>query len=259
MHCPKCKTGIIAVDSMQAELYCQRCGAVIEEQLVDMKDGLFEFDPENAGMRRPTRETTSWMHPYKGFSNLSRAKNDLVEESYANAYPTFEILWGALRLPTHVRAYTGLLWRRCYKARLTRGRLIEPLAAAITHIAYTDMGMKRALEEAASAVDADHGTAERYFSMITKALNLKNTPFRIKTIDAIEKIAGDLGLDTGITYSAIIALDGMIGKGAIGRRKPNVVAAAAVYKAAKENKIRITQEALAKAISVSGRGIRRTI
>ncbi|HVA83256.1 MAG TPA: TFIIB-type zinc ribbon-containing protein [Candidatus Aquilonibacter sp.] len=114
MRCPKCRKGKLVLDASQAELYCQRCGTVVEEKLADPKTSLFEFDPENVqGARRPTRQPTSWLYPYKDLGTGRKYRASAVEESYARAVGDFQPIWGQLRLPMHVRVYSALLWRRC--------------------------------------------------------------------------------------------------------------------------------------------------
>ncbi|MGH9440312.1 MAG: TFIIB-type zinc ribbon-containing protein, partial [Terriglobia bacterium] len=122
MHCPKCRQGTLATDSELAEIYCQRCGTVIEEKIVDLRDGMLEFDDENRLRRTSTSEVVSWIYPYKSLGSAEFASGNKVEDSYRRAYPSFEILWGSLRLPMHVRVYSALVYRKMYRRHITRGR-----------------------------------------------------------------------------------------------------------------------------------------
>jgi len=258
MRCPKCRKGKLVLDASQAELYCQRCGTVVEEKLADPKTSLFEFDPENVqGARRPTRQPTSWLYPYKDLGTGRKYRASAVEESYARAVGDFQPIWGQLRLPMHVRVYSALLWRRCYREGITRGRAVNGMAAAVARAAYLDMGIRINKKLLSDAVNVPLKTVDNYYAVVTEKLGLRETPLRLETVALIFATVGLLDIDIAISGVAIGRMDKIIKRGGLGRRGSRVLAAAAVYLAAKNTRVRVGQASVASALGISERGLRR--
>jgi len=257
MRCPKCRKGILVTDASLAELYCQRCGAVVEEKQVDTKDGLFEFADENEqGARKPTRQPTSWLHPYKNLGTERKFRASAVEESYGRAYGDFQLLWGQLRLPMHVRVYSALLWRRCYREGLTKGRSTPALAAAIVSHVCADAGNGHTIERVAETVGASVETAKSYYKTIFSRFE-GTKRYKAEALEAIGRAIAKLNIDASISRLAAAYLHVMVESDMVGRRRPNAAAAAALYSACRQSGARIEQESISKALGVTEKGIRR--
>ncbi len=203
------------------------------------------------------------VYPFKG-EGVSRkamskaAKYNKVEKSYWRAYVLcFTPMWSALHTPNYSRVDASLIYRKCAKIGLTKGRPTALMAAAI---GFITLPAASSIKGIASWIDDLEIDTERVINccyLITRELNMASYPFRIQTRRYIRSGVRLLKLDPKVTDRAIIILDRMLKEKKIGRIKQTPLAAALVYTAAKEMGVKLQQKQVADAFHVSERGLRR--
>jgi len=93
--CPKCKSTHLSRDNYRAELVCDDCGLVIEENLIDYGPEWRVFDSEQREKRSRVGAPMTYMIHDKGLSTTIDWKN---RESYGRSIPRTKPLRG--KLPT---------------------------------------------------------------------------------------------------------------------------------------------------------------
>ncbi len=268
MDCPDCNSDKIYVDWLLGEYYCYDCGLMIEDNIIDFSDISFIFD-ENGKLKNYSN--TDPTRPDKGLgamqprSMLQRFTEDLqrritfrpvenVERSFFAALPALRRVWKSLDLPKGLRVDSAMIYRRCIKKRLTKGRITEGMAIAAVYVACTRSGMQNDMSRAAKALSVPMDTVQAY-SRIVEGGTAPQTRFYVR--DYVKKGIESLKLPQTISEKAFEICKKVLSQKLEIGKHPAVVAGAIIYKAGLENKEEISQERIAKALGVSERSVRR--
>lgn len=222
MHCPSCSSSAVLYDRVRGESVCTRCGLVVLEHI-------FELGPE--WRRRPGEEleradvtagTDVTQHDF-GLGSRFTVPRDASpsrraclrrlsvlqqrsrigcweDRSLREALVELDKLCEGLALPKGIKAEASMSYRRARSKRMTAGRSLYLVLAALVFITCRARGLPRTEGEIARALVARFGvkrrTVARNLRKLVKlfARELKLKLPRISTDDYIDRFAPQLGL-----------------------------------------------------------------
>ena len=252
-ECPECHSRDLVLDPERAELYCNECGLVIEEDIVDLGPEWRAFDFEQVSKRARVGAPMTYRIHDKGLSTLidwsategkaisseqHRLKKwqqrmhvtNTSERSFVFALSEMDRMASALGLPTNIRETAAMLYRKAMKKGLIRGRSIEGITTAILYIACRLHGVPRTLDEMAEVSRVSQKEISRSYRFLSRELDLKLQP--TSPIDFVPRFCSKLGLDGEVEAKAIEIIKEAQEKELTNGRGPIGIAAAAIYIAA---------------------------
>lgn len=253
--CPDCGSNIV-LDNQRAEIICEHCGLVIDENLVDMGPEWRAFDHEQrdkrvrvgAPMRNavhdkglPTcidwknkdangreispRDKVQWYRLRK-WQRRSRISNS-SERNLAYALTELDRTSSRLGLPRSLREDASLVYRKAMDKKLVRGRSIEGVVASSIYIACRRFNLPRTLDEISEASKVSKKDIGRTYRFLNRELKLNLTP--TSPIDYVPRFATNMGLSGEVQSKAIEIINNAIQIGLTSGKGPSSLAAAALY------------------------------
>ena len=255
-RCPDCGSTKLKHDYTKAEVFCMKCGAVLEENMVDFGPEWRAFDADQRAKRQRTGAPIKYTKPNKGLvTEIDRYNRDIrgtkispqsqaqmyrlrkwhkrssisssMERNLTIALSELDRIASALGLPGNVREASALLYRKAVEKGLIRGRLIESVVAAVLYTLCRQYGIPRTLDEISEVSGIPKKEIGRTYRFIKKELHVK-VPLT-NPVHYVPRFASELGLSGEVQERAKEILDQAIKKGLISGRGPTGVAAAAVY------------------------------
>ncbi len=238
-NCPECGSKNIITDPKHAELYCDDCGIVIAEKLVDLGPEWRAYDEEQASKRIRTGPFMSYRIHDKGLStptpgSLTRTKRlrglismDGSEKTLSFALGEIDRMACALNLPNDIKEVTSVLYRKAAKKNLIKGRSIEELVSAMLYITCRQCGIPRTLKEIAEVSRMPLRKIRRAYFFLLKKLEIKLAP--ADPARYIPRFCSELGLSDATRERAIEIIKNDKGTGVAKGWGPTGTAAAAIY------------------------------
>lgn len=186
MRCPSCGNADIRKDSALAELYCNRCGHILEELMPDVADlvgvrvGEYDtrvFEADDYTLPNKGRSTIMLgmglrTNPGKMYNMVNLS--DRVERSFMHALPSLNLVWMRARreriFHRHVVQASAMMYRKCIRAKIVRGRDPDAMALAVFHAAMEICGYRHDMKVGAAELDIDTAVADRYLTVVKKVL-----------------------------------------------------------------------------------------
>jgi transcription initiation factor TFIIB len=277
-RCPGCNSTDLVFDNDRSELVCNNCGLVIEENIADNGPEWRAFDAEQRnsrvrtgapmrytklnkglvteidlynkdirGVRIPSKRQAQLYRMRKWHKRATIASSS--ERNYLIALPELNRVSSYLGLPENIRENAALLYRRCVKNNMIRGRPIETVVQAVIYAACRKAGMPRTLDEIASISGLPKKEIGRAYRAISHELDL-----RIPLTDPmayVPRYVNALKLSGEAQEKAIELLKDAMKKGLVSGRSPTGVSAAAVYIAGALSGERRTQKEVADVAGVT--------
>ncbi|MBR9679857.1 MAG: transcription initiation factor IIB [Candidatus Altiarchaeota archaeon] len=272
--CPKCNSESLMKDFTRGELVCKKCGAVLEENMIDFSQEWREFDSGDANKRRRAGAPISLARHDKGisteigmgFSDIFKLPPKLrpkflrlkkwqqristaTERNLKYALAELKRYTSQLNLPPGVEEAAALVYRRAVAKELVRGRSMESVVAASLYTACREHGTPRTLDEIADVANIPKREIGRTFRFLARQLGIRILP--TDPADYIPRFASQLNL-SGITVTKSLeilkkAKELELSSG----RGPTGVAAAVLYIAAQLTGEKKTQREVADVAGVT--------
>lgn len=256
VKCPECKSVELKRDYTRAEVVCEKCGLVIDENIIDTGPEWRAFDSDQMKKRARTGAPIKFTKPNKGLATeidqynrdirgvkipaKSRAQmyrlrkwhkrtsiSSSMERNLAIALSELDRTASSLGLPSNIREASALLYRKAVEKGLIRGRLIESVVAAVLYTICRKYGVPRTLDEIAEISGIPKKEIGRTYRFLKRDLGIK-MPLT-NPIHYVPRFASELGLSGEVQERAREILEQAIEMGLISGRGPTGVAAAAVY------------------------------
>ncbi|MFH0973838.1 MAG: transcription initiation factor IIB [Candidatus Micrarchaeota archaeon] len=276
--CPECKSRSLKRDHERGEIVCQKCGLVIEENLVQEGPEWRAFDAEQRASRARTGAPLKYMSPNKGIvTEIDQYNRDVrggkiapsqqaqlyrmrkwhkrasisnsIERNLAIALTELNRVASHLGLPEQIREQSALLYRKCVEKGLIRGRQIESVVSAVIYATCRQAGIPRTLDEITNVAEIPKKEIGRTYRLITQELGLKipltSPQFYVTRFVTALRLSGET------QKKAQEILDRAMEKGLVSGRGPMGVAAAAVYIASVLTGERRTQKEVADVAGVT--------
>lgn len=243
-------------DSGRAEISCQRCGFVIQENIIDRSPEWRAFDQEQINKRARTGAPSTFAISDKGLTTIIDWKNkdfhgnNIPERNKAQIYrlrkwnkklrisrtgernlalalTELDRVSSRLGIPRSVREDAALIYRKAAKQNIIRGRSIEGMVAACIYTACRRCGIPRTLDEMSEVSRVTKKKIGKNYRFLARELNIKLKP--TSPTDYIPRFATKLGLSNQVQSKAINIVQESGKQGLISGREPTGVAAASLY------------------------------
>jgi transcription initiation factor TFIIB len=254
--CPDCGAKSLTKDYARAEVVCNMCGLVLDENIIDSGPEWRAFDSDQRDKRARTGAPIKFTKPNKGLateidqynrdirgvkiSAQSRAQmyrlrkwhkrtsiSSSMERNLAIALSELDRIASCLGLPANIREASALLYRKAVEKGLIRGRLIESVVAAVLYTVCRQYAIPRTLDEISEVSGIHKKEIGRTYRFLKRDLGI-NMPLT-NPVHYIPRFASELGLSGQVQERARGILENAINRGLISGRGPTGVAAAAVY------------------------------
>ncbi|MFQ5837803.1 MAG: transcription initiation factor IIB family protein [Thermoplasmata archaeon] len=276
--CPECGSRDLVRDDYRAELVCNSCGLVIEEDIIDQGPDWRNFNIyERYGSSR-VGSPANPMIPDKGLSteipvatrdahgkSLStearvkfyrmRMLHNQVrqskkgERSLGEGLKQVDRFASLMRLPPSIREEAAVVYRKAAQQGVVRGRSIAIIAAASIYVACRLHGFPRTLREIVDALKLDRKKLSRTYTILNRELKL-----RVPTTspeDYLPRISEVLELESETRTMAARMVRDLSSDPAFASMLPTGTVAGAVYIASILCDDRRSQDEISKAAGVS--------
>jgi transcription initiation factor TFIIIB Brf1 subunit/transcription initiation factor TFIIB len=269
MKCSGCGKADIIADTIDGEYYCPNCGLSF--------DFMFDYSVPWYKEGGPGYTTTSFTLVNKGFEtrvpkNLRLKKGekrlsksvrrmkfyrDDVEKSFAKVRRIISLVWCKWRLPQYIREESGLLYRKCARAGLTKGRDSYSMSVAVVYAACESHLINRNIEGMIKDLDDNALISDvlNYIKVIKKRFYKVQSKDRVQ--DYIEICIKKLEISSAMALEAKELEKEITHKRLEIGKRPAVVTGAIIYKASLKLGQPLNQSKIAKALKISERSIRR--
>ena len=256
IKCPICCSTHLTKDYSRAELVCEKCGLVIDAEMMDHGPEWRAFDNEQREKKARTGSpmtytihdkglstTIGWQNrdayghsiPTRNRAQLYRLRkwqtrtriSDGTERNLAQALSNLDRMSSALGLPRNVRETAAMIYRKAVRQKLIRGRSIEGVTAAVLYAACRQCNVPRTLDEISNISQMKKKEIGRNYRNISRKLELKLLPTTPQ--DYISRFCSQLKLSNEVQVKTLEILKHAAKKELTSGRGPTGLASAAVY------------------------------
>lgn len=275
--CPDCGAKLVT-DSQRAEVTCERCGLVVEENIINRGPEWRAFDHEQRDRRTRVGAPSNYAISDKGLCTTIGNKNidsngrQIPEANRAQMYRLRK--WNKrlrvsragernlafalseldressnLGIPRSVREDAALIYRAAAKKNIIRGRSIVTVVSASIYIACRRCNIPRTLDEIVEVSEVSKKQLAKNYRFLSRELNIKLKP--TSPADYVPRFATKLDLSGEVQTKAIEIIRQSIDNGLNSGKGPSGVAAAALYIASTLLNERRTQRDVADVVGVT--------
>lgn len=274
--CPRCGKDTVVTDVESQEVFCSKCGVVLDEKVNDSRpDRMFANSATNKShtgdkttLTRHDRGLSTMINPFdkdssgnplsasmksslkrlRKWDSRSRMKNN-DERNLQQALSELLKLKEKLSLPDAIVEKASYIYRKALEQKLVRGRSIAALIAAALYAACRESETPRTLQEIASTMGIKRKELTASYRLIFKELELK-IPV-VDSVSCIAKIASNADLSEKTKRHAMKILKKAEKQNALAGKHPMGLAASALYLASIDLKENLTQKDIADAAGVT--------
>ncbi|MEE8168485.1 MAG: transcription initiation factor IIB [Candidatus Hydrothermarchaeales archaeon] len=276
--CPECGSKSLTKDYERAEIICNDCGRVVDEDIIDYGPEWRAFDSEQMSKRSRTGAPMNYLVHDKGLSTTIDWRNqdfsgrpiasrkmaqlyrirkwqqrvrisNAKERNLAIALVELSKLSSKLNLSKNVREASSMVYRKALAKGLIRGRSIEAVATACIYAACRQCKVPRTLDEVAEASLMSRKEIGKAYRYISRELSFNLNP--TTPIDYIPRFCSELNLNTDVQRRAVEISEKAMDKELTSGRGPTGVSAAAIYIASVLMGERRTQKEVADVAGVT--------
>lgn len=255
-ECPECGTDKLKHDYERAELICERCGTVIDEEFIDTGPEWRAFDSEQKDNRSRVGAPLTTMTHDKGLSTQISTKDkdgygnsissnkktqfyrlrrwhrqarisDAKERNLALALGELNRIASQLKIPKNIQEDASMIYREAAEEDLIKGRSIEGVVASTLYVACRKNDVPRTLDEIAETARVSRKEIGRTYRFIASKLNLRLTPTSPEKY--LPRFCSKLDLTREVQFKSKEILKKAAEKGLTSGRSPTGISAAAIY------------------------------
>ena len=278
VQCPECGSNRLSRDYSRAELICNDCGLVIDDDFIDHGPEWRAYDSEQTEKRSRIGSPLTYTIHDKGLSTeidwsnkdsygkaiptrnraqLYRLRKwqrrvriaDATERNLAVALSNLDRLSSQMNLPRMVRETTAMIYRKAAYKNLIRGRSIESVSAAALYAACRQCNVPRTLDEISVVANIKRKEVGKNYRILSKELKLKLLPTSPE--DYVSRFCSELNLSSNVKNRTLELLKYAEEKFLNIGRGPTGNAAAALYIASVQCKERRTQQEISRNAGVT--------
>lgn len=254
--CPECNSKDLKYDYERAEISCNNCGLVIEDEIIDQGPEWRAFDHEQRNSRTRTGAPKTYTVHDKGLTTMIDWKDKDIygrnipvrnraqwyrlrkwqrkirisggaERNLAFALGELDREANKLSLPRSIREDASKVYRDAVEHKMVRGRSMEGVVAAALYIACRRCNVPRTLDEISEVSRVTKKEIGRTYRFLTRELGIKILP--PSPANYIPRFTSELGLSPLVEARAIEILDHVKSVGLSSGKGPAGLAAAALY------------------------------
>ncbi len=272
--CKYCGNDELKSDDTGGMIYCTKCGAILEENEIDMQAEWRSFSSEQQSSRTRTGAPITFTKHDKGISTeigkgnaemyklTSKKRNQYYrlrkwnkrimnskERNLNYSLAELERQVSYLMLPKAIHEEVARLYEKAVKKGVVRGRSIESIITALIYAVARGYGVPRTISELSAASGIEKREIGRAYRYISRQLDLKILPATSKQY--IPRFVSLLGLDGKVEAKAKEIVETTKNSKIISGKGPTGVAAAAIYIAAVLESKKQTQRDIADIVGVT--------
>ena len=276
IKCPRCGKNTLVTDVESQEVFCSKCGTVVDEKTNDTRPDRSFADSftnkshtgDKTSLTRHDRGLSTIINPYdkdsagnplstsmksslkrlRKWDNRSRVKtND--DRNLQQALAELIKIKEKLSLPDAIAEKASYIYRKALEKKLVRGRSIVSLVAACLYAACRESETPRTLREVAATVGIKRKEISATYRLIFKELDLKMPV--ADSVTCVAKIASNAGVSEKTKRCAVKILKYAEKQNALAGKHPMGVAASALYLACMDIGENRTQKDIADAAGVT--------
>ena len=270
--CPECHETNLIYDEQRGEVFCNDCGTVIEEKMVDSSQelqGAFE-DEEKKGrggaplsLQRFDKGLTTNVGEISDIYKLNASStrkflrlkkwqervSTSIERNLRLAMTELRRVASFLNLPEVTKDEASRIYQFVLQRGFVRGRSMESVIASCIYAACRSYDIPRTLDEISAASDVERKEIGRTYRFIIRKSGIKIKPSNPK--DYIHRFASVLKLSSKTQNEALRILKQAENSELTSGRGPAGIAAAALYVAALLNNEKKTQREVADVAGIT--------
>ena len=275
--CPSCLSKKIVNDENTGEVFCGKCGLVLNDKIADTGAEWRSFSNTEGNKARTGAATSLTMHDM-GLSTVigavnkdatgkplsasvkssierlrtwdSRSQaNTSADRNLRQALNEMDKLKDKLALTDAVIEKAAYIYRKAIDKKLVKGRSIQGLVAACVYAACRDTETPRTLDNVADGINIRRKDVARCYRLVYRELDLK-VPVA-DPINGIPRIASIAGLGEKTKRKAVEILRKAKKIGVVAGKDPTGLAAAALYLACITEGGNKTQKEISEASGVT--------
>ena len=250
-ECQRCN-GKIIHDIEAGEEICSQCGIIIEEKITDIGAARMKVSNDGTNHERTGMQTTATIYDMGLSTTISKSNRDhfgkaVNSHTLSNlrkwdarsrsatyqarvlrkALTDMSALCDRLQITHSIAEHAALIYRRCAKRDLIRGRTVPGMIAACVYSACRDEGIPTTLEELAKSINIKKGDVMRCYKMILRELQLTISPPEPEA--CLSKIANAAKIPEKNKRKAAKIISDAKKKGHVSGKNPIGIAAGALY------------------------------
>lgn len=257
VNCPRCHSPIQTDGREDTKVFCHNCGCVPAAYSGVGNEGDGAGEREVSGIGSTSKPVRSGDSTRNGWLEAARPSDQCARNLRDGLAIVFDLA-GPLGLPPSVMQRTAELVTMAFKRRLTRGRPLPVMVAALTCAAARERGIAVAVEEVASLVKADNHEVGRTFRRMSRELGIRATPTTPE--QHLARTLKRLGLSVSVAalQQASAMLEVAMKDERSATKSPAALASAVAYMALSKTGQKATQRQVAYASSVTENTVRCT-
>ncbi|MEM2873258.1 MAG: TFIIB-type zinc ribbon-containing protein [Nitrososphaerales archaeon] len=278
VNCPNCGKGPVIEDYIRGEFFCENCGYVVKESVVDTRPEWRAFTKEQSEEKARAGMPSSLAIHDKGLATkIGAGKKDVFggklkpqerarvqrmrtwdrrtqmqfssQRNLFRAFNELDKLTDKLKVGSNVVERSAYIYRKALKKDLIRGRTISSMMAASLYAACRDTDTPRTLKDVAKASGVKMKDVARSYRILLKELNLKMPV--VNPVKYVSKIASKAGIPEKTRRKALKILKKAKRAGISVGKDPIGLAGSALYVACILDGIKVTQKNIADAAGVT--------
>lgn len=202
MECRACGCTKAVSDYERGEVYCSKCGLVLEDTLFDFGPEWRAFDREQLDKRARTGGLLRYAKLGKGLTTeIDKYDRDIkgkaipaerkakfyrlrkwqtrskmatsLQRNLSKALPELDRMCSYLKIPSNIKEECALLYRKCAEKGIVKGRSIESMVAAIIYLVTRKNKIPKTLEELETASGVKKKLISGSFRKIIHEMGIK--------------------------------------------------------------------------------------
>jgi len=274
--CPRCGKNNLVTDTESGELFCAKCGFVINEKLSNFDpERRFSDDTSNKShtgdrisLARHDRGLSSIINPINKDStgkplsasmksSLKRLRiwdnrsnvNSTVDRNLQKALSELLKMKEKLSLSDAIAEKAAYIYRKALEKKLIRGRSISALIAAALYAACRESGTPRTIKEVCGEINIKRRDLAVSYRMILRELDMKMPV--VDSVQCIARIASQVGMSEKTKRHAMKILKKAEESRSSAGKTPMGLAASSLYLASLKTGEKISQKQVAVASGVT--------
>lgn len=261
--CPQCGSNVLIHDEGHGEIVCSNCGLVISHKILDrilerkhysftLDDRKRVGDPLTFLIHDMGLSTTTLNRDLDSYSISRIVRKNIVgsgDRSLIKTLSAIHSLSSRLHLPESVEENAALIVRCLWKKGLKLSRNYKGIAAASLYVSSKMFSIPRNIKEFTTNSGISRKTFWDSYKKIIRYIGIKKGSRIIDIM--ISRIVNQSNIRGEVEYLANKIIEMARDMNLVDGRKPDGLAAAAVYLAAKKLGYRVNQRKLAEIASIS--------
>jgi len=257
--------GKIIIDNAKNEKLCTRCGEIIDQYTLNthhkntvefytrLDRGLytsFDLNDMKKSLKYPLFKRLLKVN------TLSKLKEN-KERNINQALIEIDRVSSILNLPNVVKEKASQIYRQSYNKKYIKGRNINNYSTACVYTSCRLLELPINIKQLVDVTQTDKSHISKAYRTLISTCSEKPSTNRAEIY--IPKITGKLNLNLDVERRSLEILKREKNRGNVTGRNPNGVAAAVVYLACREMRIKVNQRKVAEAADSSEVTVRKRI